>query len=68
MSLQELLRESQEAPQRIVTRLSQLLHSLTLTLLQGTSYSTYTRKSSFMECNGECVCERDEREKGLRMD
>ncbi|XP_053471021.1 guanine nucleotide exchange factor DBS isoform X1 [Ictalurus furcatus] len=55
MSLQELLRESQEAPQRIVTRLSQLLHSLTLTLLQGTSYSTYTRKSSFMECNDEIM-------------
>lgn len=55
MSLQELLHESQEAPQRIVTRLSQLLHSLTLALLQGTSSSPFTRKSS-MECNGEDVC------------
>ncbi|XP_026787751.1 guanine nucleotide exchange factor DBS isoform X5 [Pangasianodon hypophthalmus] len=55
MSLQELLRESQEAPQRIVTRLSQLLHSLTLALLQGTSYSPYARKSSLMECNDEIM-------------
>ncbi|XP_060754846.1 guanine nucleotide exchange factor DBS isoform X2 [Neoarius graeffei] len=55
MSLQELLRESQETPQRIVTRLSQLLHSLTLALLQGTSYSPYTRKSSVMECNDEIM-------------
>ncbi|KAG7315861.1 hypothetical protein KOW79_020727 [Hemibagrus wyckioides] len=51
MSLQELLRESQETPQRIVTRISQLLHSLTLALLQGTSYSQYTRRSSLMESN-----------------
>ncbi|KAM9454260.1 guanine nucleotide exchange factor DBS isoform 3-T3 [Clarias gariepinus] len=54
MSLQELLHESQEAPQRIVTRLSQLLHSLTLALLQGTSSSPFTRKSS-MECNDEIM-------------
>ncbi|KAF5909222.1 guanine nucleotide exchange factor DBS isoform X3, partial [Clarias magur] len=55
MSLQELLRESQETPQRIVTRLSELLHSLTLALLQGTSSGAFTRKNSVMECNDEIM-------------
>ncbi|XP_060715937.1 guanine nucleotide exchange factor DBS isoform X1 [Tachysurus vachellii] len=55
MSLQELLRGNQETPQWIVTRLSQFLQSLTLALLQGTSSSQYTRRSSFMESNDEIM-------------
>ncbi|KAL6481637.1 hypothetical protein MHYP_G00097170 [Metynnis hypsauchen] len=53
MSLHELLREGQEAPQRIFNRVSQLLHSLSVTVLQGGSFSTYQRRSSWREWNGE---------------
>uniref|UniRef100_A0A3B4D608 Mcf.2 cell line derived transforming sequence-like a n=1 Tax=Pygocentrus nattereri TaxID=42514 RepID=A0A3B4D608_PYGNA len=55
MSLQELLREGQEAPQRIFNRVSQLLHSLSVTVLQGGSFSTYQRRSSWREWNDEIM-------------
>ncbi|XP_072513536.1 guanine nucleotide exchange factor DBS isoform X8 [Salminus brasiliensis] len=55
MSLQELLREGQEAPQRILNRVSQLLHSLSMTLLQGGNFSTYGRRSSWREWNDEIM-------------
>ncbi|KAL1281933.1 hypothetical protein QQF64_000736 [Cirrhinus molitorella] len=54
----------QDAPQRILSRLTQLLYNLSATVLQGVPFSpftTFSRKSSWRDWNGErpqyqCVC------------
>lgn len=56
MSLHEFLREGQDAPQRILSRLTQLLYNLSATVLQGVPFSPFTsfsRKSSWRDWNGE---------------
>ncbi|KAI7810607.1 putative guanine nucleotide exchange factor DBS [Triplophysa rosa] len=55
MSLHEFLREGQDAPQRILSRLTQLLYNLSATVLQGVPFSPFTsfsRKSSWKDWNG----------------
>ncbi|KAA0721928.1 hypothetical protein E1301_Tti012002 [Triplophysa tibetana] len=54
MSVHEFLREGQDAPQRILSRLSQLLYNLSATVLQGVPFSPFTsfsRKSSWKDWN-----------------
>lgn len=56
MSLHEFLREGQDAPQRMLSRLTQLLYNLSATVLQGVPFSpftTFSRKSSWRDWNGE---------------
>uniref|UniRef100_A0A8C1V296 Mcf.2 cell line derived transforming sequence-like a n=1 Tax=Cyprinus carpio TaxID=7962 RepID=A0A8C1V296_CYPCA len=58
MSLHEFLREGQDAPQRILSRLTQLLYNLSATVLQGVPFSpftTYNRKSSWKDWNDEIM-------------
>ncbi|ROL46472.1 hypothetical protein DPX16_21656 [Anabarilius grahami] len=54
MSLHEFLREGQDAPQRMLSRLTQLLYNLSATVLQGVPFSpftTFSRKSSWRDWN-----------------
>ncbi|KAG1956196.1 guanine nucleotide exchange factor DBS [Pimephales promelas] len=54
MSLNEFLQEGQDAPQRILSRLTQLLYNLSATVLQGVPFSpftTFSRKSSWRDWN-----------------
>ncbi|TRY92654.1 hypothetical protein DNTS_007701 [Danionella cerebrum] len=56
MSLHEFLREGQDAPQRMLSRLTQLLYNLSATVLQGVPFSPFTsfsRKSSWRDWNVE---------------
>ncbi|XP_016327042.1 guanine nucleotide exchange factor DBS-like isoform X2 [Sinocyclocheilus anshuiensis] len=58
MSLHEFLREGQDAPQRILSRLTQLLYNLSATVLQGAPFSpftTFSRKSSWRDWNDEIM-------------
>uniref|UniRef100_A0A8C1N9E8 Mcf.2 cell line derived transforming sequence-like a n=1 Tax=Cyprinus carpio TaxID=7962 RepID=A0A8C1N9E8_CYPCA len=58
MSLHEFLREGQDAPQRILSRLTQLLYNLSATVLQGVPFSpftTFNRKSSWSDWNDEIM-------------
>ncbi|XP_050966508.1 guanine nucleotide exchange factor DBS isoform X3 [Labeo rohita] len=58
MSLHEFLREGQDAPQRILSRLTQLLYNLSATVLQGVPFSpftTFSRKSSWRDWNDEIM-------------
>ncbi|XP_059410546.1 guanine nucleotide exchange factor DBS isoform X11 [Carassius carassius] len=58
MSLHEFLWESQDAPQRILSRLTQLLYNLSATVLQGVPFSpftTFNRKSSWRDWNDEIM-------------
>ncbi|XP_056627669.1 guanine nucleotide exchange factor DBS isoform X2 [Triplophysa dalaica] len=58
MSLHEFLREGQDAPQRILSRLTQLLYNLSATVLQGVPFSPFTsfsRKSSWKDWNDEIM-------------
>ncbi|XP_077102421.1 guanine nucleotide exchange factor DBS isoform X16 [Siphateles boraxobius] len=58
MSLHEFLQEGQDAPQRILSRLTQLLYNLSATVLQGVPFSpftTFSRKSSWRDWNDEIM-------------
>ncbi|XP_051749288.1 guanine nucleotide exchange factor DBS isoform X3 [Ctenopharyngodon idella] len=58
MSLHEFLREGQDAPQRMLSRLTQLLYNLSATVLQGVPFSpftTFSRKSSWRDWNDEIM-------------
>ncbi|XP_039543731.1 guanine nucleotide exchange factor DBS isoform X10 [Pimephales promelas] len=58
MSLNEFLQEGQDAPQRILSRLTQLLYNLSATVLQGVPFSpftTFSRKSSWRDWNDEIM-------------
>ncbi|XP_067297159.1 guanine nucleotide exchange factor DBS isoform X3 [Pseudorasbora parva] len=58
MSLPEFLQEGQDAPQRILSRLTQLLYNLSATVLQGVPFSpftTFSRKSSWRDWNDEIM-------------
>uniref|UniRef100_A0A8C1VW44 Mcf.2 cell line derived transforming sequence-like a n=1 Tax=Cyprinus carpio TaxID=7962 RepID=A0A8C1VW44_CYPCA len=58
MSLHEFLQEGQDAPQRILSRLTQLLYNLSATVLQGVPFSpftTFNRKSSWSDWNDEIM-------------
>ncbi|XP_026102581.1 guanine nucleotide exchange factor DBS-like isoform X3 [Carassius auratus] len=58
MSLHEFLQEGQDAPQRILSRLTQLLYNLSATVLQGVPFSpftTFNRKSSWRDWNDEIM-------------
>ncbi|XP_016151145.1 guanine nucleotide exchange factor DBS-like [Sinocyclocheilus grahami] len=58
MSLHEFLREGQDAPQRILSRLTQLLYNLSATVLQGVPFSpftTFSRKNSWRDWNDEIM-------------
>ncbi|XP_026092757.1 guanine nucleotide exchange factor DBS-like isoform X2 [Carassius auratus] len=58
MSLHEFLREGQDAPQRILSRLTQVLYNLSATVLQGVPFSpftTFSRKSSWTDWNDEIM-------------
>ncbi|XP_051983069.1 guanine nucleotide exchange factor DBS isoform X2 [Xyrauchen texanus] len=58
MSLPEFLREGQDTPHRILSRLTQLLYNLSATVLQGVAFAPFTtasRKSSWRDWNDEIM-------------